>query len=179
MYITLSPKSNFWRLGNPSSLGVEDWHWIFKISTLSLQGVWHVAWSRRQPDFWSERLEEPEIMGGFLNSAIRNLYCYFFFLHWCEIRNSKFQWESFKFYSLIIKWISPLCSCIWWIGFQSVLWGPRGCSKVPQEWWLREKGQRERERKGPAGIWAGPLTPHPPWPRAALIFLFDKYWNSM
>lgn len=79
VYITLSPKSNFWRLGNPSSLGVEDWHWIFKISTLSLQGVWHVAWSRRQPDFWSERLEEPEIMGGFLNSAIRNLYCYFFF----------------------------------------------------------------------------------------------------
>lgn len=71
------------------------WRWAFDFETsrLSFQGAWHVAWSRGQPEFWSESLEKSEVVSGFLNSAVRNLHYSFYFLHWCKIKHSKFWWQ--------------------------------------------------------------------------------------
>ena len=114
-------------------------------------------------------------MSGFLNSAIRNLH--YSFIFYIDEKSGIANFDEialFKFCSLIIKWISPLCSfdglvsaCV--LGAKGFL---RGASEVTVKRGGTKRGGTKRgRRKAELVFEQRPRTPHPPLPRTALIFL--------
>lgn len=116
-----------------------------------------------------------QIMGRFLKLAFRHLYYSFFFYTDVKSRIAHFDDIGlFKFCSLIMKRIEPLCFFIWRTGFSVCSWSPG----VPQRC-LRSSvlGGRTREgAEGLVGISAGSCNSPPPpsSPRAAPVFLLYR-----
>lgn len=136
--------------------------------------MWHVAWSIRQPKFWSEGLEKSN-HGKIFKISLQTSVLFIFFYTDVKSRIAHFDDIGlFKFCSLIMKRIEPLCSFIWRTGFSVCSWSqgaPQRC--------LRSSVLRGRTREGAeglVGISAGSCNSPPPpsSPRAAPVFLLYR-----
>ena len=153
----------------------------FEILKFSFQGVWHVAWYRRQPKFWNDDLEKSEITGGFLNSVMRNLHCFFlFFFFTLMLRIANFyDLALFKLCGLIIKSVIGLCV----LYFDGLVFGlcswsqgvPQRCLRINGLW--EQGGGEGEERTSWYSAGASNSPPHPVHPEQ-LQFLSFIYWNS-